>query len=42
MPEKWSDVSIENLLLPGGGRLFAQRGKTAEVQGGTVNFSCEE
>ena len=42
MPEKWSDVSIENLLLPGGGRLFAQRGKTAEIRGGTVKFSCEK
>ena len=42
MPAKWHDVSIDNLLLPGGGRLFAQRGKTAEVQGGTRKFKCEE
>ena len=42
MPAKWHDVSIDNLLLPGGGRFFAQRGKTAEVQGGTRKFKCEE
>ena len=40
MPEKWKDVSIANLLLPGGGRLFVQRGKTAEIHGGIRRFTC--
>lgn len=42
MPEKWKDVAVENLLLPGGGRLFAQRGKNPEIRGGTRKFTCEE
>ena len=38
MPNKWSDVRIDNLLLPGQGRLFAQRGKYAKIQGGSRKF----
>ncbi len=34
MPEKWPDVRVENLMLPGGGRLFARRGGTPEIRGG--------
>ena len=32
MPEKWQDVAIENLLLPGGKRLTAQRGKEISME----------
>ena len=42
MPAKWNEVRIENLILPGGGRLFAERGKKAEIQGGTKDYKCEE
>ena len=31
MPEKWQDVAIENLLLPGGKRLTARRGGEARI-----------
>ena len=39
MPEKWRDVRVENLRLPGGGRLTAERGGEAVVDGGTRGFS---
>ena len=39
MPEKWREISIENLLLPGGARLSADRAaKTFEIQGGSREF----
>ena len=39
MPEKWQNISIENLLLPGGGRLSADRAeKTFEIRGGSREF----
>ncbi len=40
MPQKWQDVSIKNLLLPGGGRLTASRAAgSVEITGGTRKFN---
>ena len=33
MPAKWNGVRIENLMLPGGGRLSAQRGGETVITG---------
>ena len=39
MPEKWNDVSFENLLLPGGGRLSADRASGSfRIDGGSRRF----
>ena len=39
MPEKWNDTAIENMLLPGGGRLSADRASgTCTVSGGSRQF----
>ena len=40
MPEKWQDISIEKLLLPGGGRLSADRASgTFRISGGASKFT---
>ena len=40
MPEKWRDVTIENLLLPGGGRLSADRAaQTVSITGSFRQFT---
>ncbi|MDD3953596.1 MAG: hypothetical protein PHY82_06755 [Lentisphaeria bacterium] len=41
MPSKWGDVKVENLSLPGGGKLTAERGGKAEVVGGNRPFIIE-
>ena len=38
MPQKWQDVSIKNLLLPGGGRLTASRAAGSVEITGTRKF----
>ena len=38
MPEKWETVRVENMALPGGGRLTADR-SSASVSGGTKSFT---
>jgi hypothetical protein len=43
MPQKWHDVSVENLLLPGGGRLSADRATGAcSITGGTRRFIVKQ
>jgi hypothetical protein len=40
MPEKWPEVTIENLLLPGGGHLTADRAAgTCRIDGGSRSFT---
>jgi hypothetical protein len=40
MPQKWHDVSVENLLLPGGGRLSADRAaQTVSITGSSRQFT---
>lgn len=40
MPEKWAEVTLENLLLPGGGRLNADRAAgTFKIDGGPSQFT---
>ena len=42
MPQKWKKVSVSNLLLPGGGRLTAERENSSFcISGGTRQFSVE-
>ena len=42
MPQKWKKVSVSNLLLPGGGRLTADRENSSFcISGGTRQFSVE-
>ena len=40
MPEKWPEVTLENLLLPGGGRLNADRAAGSfHIDGGSQSFT---
>ena len=42
MPAKWNDIRVENLTLPGGGLLTAERGGEAVISGGTRSFSFDK
>ena len=39
MPSKWKDIRVENLTLPGGGILTAERGGEAVISGGVKDLT---